>query len=142
MSSPIDELHEWNRKMVDDFRANGGKPGGPFAGSPLLLLHTKGARTGQERINPLMYQALTDERVAVFATANGAPAHPDWYFNLVVNPNVIAEIGTGSRKYRAYTAFGDEREVVWSLQKLRYPSFAEFETSTTRKIPVVILEPR
>ena len=62
MSSPIDELHEWNRKMVEDFRANGGKPGGPFAGSPLLLLHTIGARSGRERINPLMYQDLGDGR--------------------------------------------------------------------------------
>jgi hypothetical protein len=77
MSSPIDELHDWNRKMIEEFRFNGGKPGGPFAGSPLLLLHTFGARTGQERVNPLMYQDLMDGRVAVFATANGAPTHPD-----------------------------------------------------------------
>jgi deazaflavin-dependent oxidoreductase (nitroreductase family) len=141
VSSPIDELHEWNRKMVEEFRANGGKPGGPFAGSPLLLLHTNGARTGEERINPLMYQDLTDGRFAVFATANGAPTNPDWYYNLVVNPNVGAEIGTESRPYRAYTAFGDEREEVWSRQKLRFPSFADFESSTVRQIPVVILEP-
>jgi deazaflavin-dependent oxidoreductase (nitroreductase family) len=142
MSSPIDELHEWNRKMVDDFRAHGGKPGGPFAGSPLLLLHTRGARTGEERINPLMYQDLTNGRVAVFATANGAPTNPDWYFNLVVNPNVSAEIGAESRRFRAYTAFGEEREEVWSRQKLHFPSFANFEISTARLIPVVILEPR
>lgn len=142
MSSPIDELHEWNRKMVDDFRANGGKPGGPFAGSPLLLLHTNGARTGEERINPLMFQDLTDGRVAVFATANGAPSNPDWYFNLVANSNVSAEIGTGSRRFRAYTALGVEREEVWSRQKLLFPSFANFEKSTAREIPVVILEPR
>jgi deazaflavin-dependent oxidoreductase (nitroreductase family) len=141
MSSPIDELHEWNRKMVEEFRANGGKPGGPFAGSPLLLLHTIGARTGQERINPLMYQDLMNGKVAVFATANGAPTHPDWYFNLVVNPNVNAEIGIESRRFRAYTAFGEEREQVWSRQKQRFPSFADFDEMTDRQIPVVILEP-
>jgi deazaflavin-dependent oxidoreductase (nitroreductase family) len=141
MSSPIDELHEWNRKMVEEFRANGGKPGGPFAGSPLLLLHTVGARTGQERINPLMYQDLMDGKVAVFATANGAPAHPDWYYNLVVNPNVNAEIGTESHRFRAYTAIGEEREEVWSRQKRDFPSFADFEEITVRQIPVVILEP-
>jgi deazaflavin-dependent oxidoreductase (nitroreductase family) len=141
MSSPIDELHEWNRKMVDDFRANGGKPGGAFAGSPLLLLHTNGARTGVERINPLMYQDLTNGRVAVFATANGAATNPDWYFNLVVNPNVSAEIGIESSRFRAYTAFDEEREEVWSRQKQRFPSFADFEEMTVRQIPVVILEP-
>jgi deazaflavin-dependent oxidoreductase (nitroreductase family) len=142
MSSPIDELHEWNRKMVVEFRANGGKPGGPFAGSPLLLLHTIGARTGQERINPLMYQDLMEGKVAVFATANGAPTHPDWYYNLVVNPNVSAEIGSESRRFRASTALGEEREEVWSRQKLRFPSFANFEEMTVRQIPVVILEPK
>jgi deazaflavin-dependent oxidoreductase (nitroreductase family) len=142
MSSPIDELHEWNRKMVEEFRANGGKPGGPFAGSPLLLLHTIGARTGEERINPLMYQDLMNGKVAVFATANGAPTHPDWYYNLVVNPNVSAEIGIESRRFRASTALGEEREEVWSLQKLRFPSFADFEELTVRQIPVVILDPR
>ena len=141
MSSPIDELHEWNRKMIEEFRSNGGKPGGPFTGSPLLLLHTIGARSGQERVNPLMFQDLMDGKVAVFATANGAPTHPDWYFNLVVNPNVSAEIGTESRRYRASTALGEEREDVWSRQKLRFPSFADFEEMTARQIPVVILEP-
>jgi deazaflavin-dependent oxidoreductase (nitroreductase family) len=142
MSSPIDELHAWNRKMVDDFRTSGGKPGGPFEGSPLLLLHTNGGRTGEERINPLMYQDLTDGRVAVFATANGAPTNPDWYFNLEANPNVSAEIGTESRALRAYTAVGVERVEVWTRQKLRFPSFENFEKSTAREIPVVILGPR
>jgi deazaflavin-dependent oxidoreductase (nitroreductase family) len=141
VSSPIDELHEWNRKMVEEFRANGGKPGGSFASSPLLLLHTIGAHTGQERVNPLMYQDLMDGKVAVFATANGAPIHPDWYFNLVVNPNVSAEIGSESRRFRASTAVGEEREEVWSRQKLRFPSFADFEKMTVRQIPVVILDP-
>jgi deazaflavin-dependent oxidoreductase (nitroreductase family) len=141
MSSPVDELHEWNRRMIEEFRAHGGKPGGPFAGSPLLLLHTIGARTGQERINPLMYLDLNGGKVAVFATANGAPSHPDWYHNLVVNPNVSAEIGTESRRFRAYTAYGDEREEIWSRQKHDFPSFADFEASSDRQIPVVILEP-
>lgn len=141
MSSPIEELHEWNRKMVEEFRASGGKPGGPFAGSPLLLLYTIGARTGRERVNPLMYQDLSDGKFAVFATANGASSHPDWYYNLVVNPNVSAEIGTELRRYRAYTAFGEEREVVWSRQTQDFPSFADFEVRTVRQIPVIILDP-
>jgi deazaflavin-dependent oxidoreductase (nitroreductase family) len=127
--------------MVAEFRANGGKPGGPFAGSPLLLLHTTGARTGQERINPLMYQDLLDGRYAVFATANGAPTNPDWYNNLVVNSKVSAEVGTELGEFRAHTALGEEREEVWTRQKFRFPSFADLEARTARQIPVVILEP-
>src|ERR1700692_3080401 len=136
MSSPLDELHEWNRKMVEEFRASGGKPDGPFAGSPLLLLHTIGARSGRERINPLMYQDLGDGRVAVFASANGAPAHPDWYRNLVANPTVPAEIGTAILRFRAHTATDEEREPIWFRQKQGSPGFAGFETSTDRQIPV------
>src|ERR1700692_4298062 len=109
MSSPLDELHEWNRKMVEEFRASGGKPDGPFAGSPLLLLHTIGARSGRERINPLMYQDLGDGRVAVFASANGAPTHPDWYHNLLANPIVTADIGIETYRFRARTATAEER---------------------------------
>src|ERR1700730_12480869 len=141
MSWPIDELHEWNRKMVEEFRANGGKPGGPFAGSPLLLLHTIGARSGRERTNPLMYQDLRAGRVTVFASANGAPTHPDWYHNLVANPIVIAEIGTEARQFRAHTATGEERQMIWSRQMQGSPGFAGFEARTDRQIPVVILEP-
>jgi deazaflavin-dependent oxidoreductase (nitroreductase family) len=141
MSSPTDELHQWNRKMVEEFRANGGKPAGPFAGSALLLLHTTGVRSGRERINPLMYQDLGDGRVAVFASANGAPNHPDWYHNLVANPTITAEIGTEERPFRAHTATGEERESIWSRQKQGSPGFAGFEATTDRQIPVVILEP-
>ncbi len=125
--------------MVEEFRANGGRPGGPFAGSPLLLLHTIGARSGRGRINP--YQHLGDGRVAVFASANGAPTHPDWYHNLVANPIVIVEIGTATREFRAHTATGEEREPIWSRQKQGPPGFAGFEASTDRQIPVVILDP-
>ena len=141
MSSPIDELHEWNRKMIEEFHANGGKPGGAFVGSPLLLLHTIGVRTGQERINPLMYQDCGGGKVAVFATANGAPANPDWYHNLVANPTVIAEIGTEAGRFSARTATAEEREPIWSRQKQSAPAFAGFEARTDRQIPVVILEP-
>jgi deazaflavin-dependent oxidoreductase (nitroreductase family) len=88
-----------------------------------------------------MYQDLMDAKVAVFATANGAPNHPDWYYNVVVYPNVSAEIGSESRRYRAYTAFGEERDEVWSRQKRDFPGFADLEVRTVRQIPVVILDP-
>jgi deazaflavin-dependent oxidoreductase (nitroreductase family) len=113
---------------------------GPFAGSPLLLLHTTGVRSGRERINPLMYQDLGDGGVAAFASANSAPTHPDWYHNLVAYPTIMAEIGTEARRFRAYTATGGEREAIWSRQKQASAGFAGFGATTDRKIPVVIFE--
>ena len=137
----MDQVMDWNRKLIEEFRANGGKVGGNFAGAPLLLLHTIGARSGQERINPMMYQDLGDGRVAVFASKNGEPTNPDWYHNLVAHPDVTAEIGTETRRFRARTASADEREPIWSKQKEDYPGFAGYEAKTGRQIPVVILEP-
>ena len=141
MTSPREEVNDWNRRTIEEFRANGGKVGGPFAGAPLLLLHTVGARSGKERINPMMYRDLGEGRVAVFATRAGDPANPDWYHNLVANPRVTAEIGAETRAFRARTATGDERESIWIPQKRENPGFATYETMTTRQIPVVILEP-
>lgn len=136
----MSDMNDWNRKIIDEFRSNDGKVGGQFEGAPILLLHTSGARTGRERVNPMMYQALGDA-VAVFASKGGAPTHPDWYHNLVANPDVRAEIGTDERTFRARTATGEERERIWTRQKQDYPGFAEYEASTDREIPVVILEP-
>lgn len=141
MSSPADEANGWNRKIIEEFHANGGKVGGNFAGAPLLLLHTVGARSGQERVNPLMYKDLGDGQVAVFATRGGAPSNPDWYRNLVANRSVTAEIGTATRQFLARTAIGDERESIWSAQKRDYSGFASYEAMTDRVIPVVVLDP-
>jgi deazaflavin-dependent oxidoreductase (nitroreductase family) len=140
MSPSNEQAHDWNRKTIEEFRAGGGEVGGTFEGTPLLLLHTIGARSGQERINPVMYQDLGGGRVAVFATKGGEPTHPDWYHNLVANPDVTAEIGTDTRHFRARTA-ADEREPIWTKQKQDYPGFAGYEAKTDRQIPVVILEP-
>ncbi len=141
MTSPRDQVNDWNRRTIEEFRRNGGKVGGPFAGAPLLLLHTVGARSGIERINPMMYRDLGERRVAVFATRAGDPVHPDWYHNLVANPDVIAEIGPETRVFRARTATGDDREAIWSQQKKENPGFATYEAKTERQIPVVILDP-
>ncbi len=105
--------NDFNRTVIQEFRANAGKVGGHFAGAPLLLLHTTGARTGQERVTPMMYQDLGGGAVAVFASKGGAPTHPDWYRNLVAHPDITAEIGTGSRRLRARVAEGDERDGIW-----------------------------
>jgi deazaflavin-dependent oxidoreductase (nitroreductase family) len=141
MSSALDDASDWNRKVIEEFRANAGKVGGPFAGAPLLLLHTIGARSGLARINPVMYQELGGGAVAVFASKGGAPKHPDWFFNLVSHPEVTAEMGAGTRQFRARTATAQERAPIWDRQKQQYPGFAEYETQTDREIPVVILEP-
>ena len=131
---------DFNSKIIAEFRANEGRVGGPFEGSPLLLLHTKGAKSGQERVNPVMYQAVGDN-FAVFASKAGAPTNPDWYHNLLASPQVQAEIGTETITATARVAGDAERDRLWDAQKQAYPGFADYERKTTRRIPVVILEP-
>lgn len=136
------EMQDWNAQIIEEFRSNAGRVGGNFEGAPLLLLHTTGARSGAERINPMMHQDLGDGRIAVFASKAGADTHPAWYHNLVAHPDVTAEIGDGTRAFGARTATSDERTPIWEQQKKDYPGFAGYEASTDREIPVVILEPR
>ncbi|MCE9621466.1 MAG: nitroreductase family deazaflavin-dependent oxidoreductase [Actinomycetia bacterium] len=136
----MSDVNDWNSKIIEEFRANGGKVGGQFEGAPLLLLHTTGARTGTERINPIMYQDLGGP-IAVFASKAGADTDPDWYRNINANPAVTAEIGTSTRSFNARTAKGDERETIWTKQKKDYPGFAGYEEKTSREIPVVVLDP-
>lgn len=130
----------WNSKIIDEFRANGGKVGGPFEGAPLLLLHTMGARSGQERVNPMMYRTDGD-RLVVFASKAGAHTNPDWFHNLRANPSVRVEVGTETRNMVARVADADERVRFWEAQKRDWPGFADYETKTERQIPVVVLEP-
>ncbi|WP_025620548.1 nitroreductase family deazaflavin-dependent oxidoreductase [Salinispora cortesiana] len=132
-------MDDWNEKIIKEFRENDGRVGGQFAGAPLLLLHTVGAKSGQPRLNPMMYQKL-DHGYAVFASKAGAPSHPDWYHNLRAHPQVKAEIGTDTFDLVARVAAGDERERIWSAQKDAFPGFAEYKAKTTREIPVVVLE--
>lgn len=133
-------MNDWNTKIIEEFRANGGQVGGQFEGAPLLLLHTFGAKSGQERVNPVMYQPDGD-RLVVFASKGGAPTSPDWFHNVVANPEVTAEVGTETVRLTARAAEGEERERLWTKQKADWPGFAEYESKTTRQIPVVILEP-
>jgi deazaflavin-dependent oxidoreductase (nitroreductase family) len=130
----------WNTKIIEEFRANGGRVGGNFEGAPLLLLHTTGARSGQVRVNPMMYRKVGDD-YAVFASKGGAPDHPDWYHNLLAHPQVSAEIGTRTERFTARVAEGDEREQIWVPHKEKNPGFADYERKTTRQIPVVVLDP-
>jgi deazaflavin-dependent oxidoreductase (nitroreductase family) len=137
----MSDMKDFNQQIIEEFRANGGKVGGMFEGAPMILLHHKGAKSGAERVNPLMYQDLGDGSIAVFASKGGAPTNPDWYYNVVANPDTKIELGTEERNVRARVADEDERERIWGAQKTAFPQFAEYEqTSAGRTIPVVILE--
>jgi deazaflavin-dependent oxidoreductase (nitroreductase family) len=133
------EVSEWNRAIIDEFRANHGKVGGSFAGAPLLLLHTTGAKTGQERVSPMMYLADGD-RLLVFASKAGAPTNPDWYHNLVAKPTATVDVGDETFAVTATVVTGAERDRLYAKQAALYPGFKEYEEKTTRTIPVVALE--
>ena len=135
----MSETNNWNAKIIDEFRANDGKLGGPFEGADMLLLHTRGAKTGAERVNPLAYQPLGDD-IAIFASKAGADTNPDWFYNLKAHPDVTIEVGTDTVATRARVAEGEERERIWARQKEIMPGFAEYETKTSRQIPVIVLE--
>jgi len=135
----MSETNDWNAKIVDEFRANAGKLGGPFEGATMLLLHTRGAKTGAERVNPVAYQHVGDD-IAVFASKGGADTNPDWFHNLKAHPEVTVEVGSDTIDVRARVAEGDERERIWEKQKQLMPGFAEYEAKTTRQIPVLVLE--
>jgi deazaflavin-dependent oxidoreductase (nitroreductase family) len=134
-------VHAMNRQVIEEFRANGGKTLTRFAGTELLLLHTKGARTGAERVNPMMF-ARDDDRFVVFASKNAAPSHPDWYRNLLANPDVEVELGTERFAARAVVLKGEERRRVWEQSAKQFPFLDEHQSRTERAIPVVVLERR
>ncbi len=131
-------VSDWNRQVVAEFRANGGRLGGNFEGAPVLLLHTWGRNTGTERVNPMMYLAQ-DGRTFVFASKAGAPADPDWYLNLLAHPQVTVELGTETFTATAVPVTGPERDTIYAEQARRYPGFAEYQANTDRMIPVVEL---
>ena len=135
------ENENFNDKIIAEFRANAGKMGGPFQGAPMLLLHHTGAKSGTERVNPLMYQQVGDS-YAIFASFAGAPRDPDWYYNLAAHPDTTVEMGTDTVRVRARVANPDERERIWNKQKEIAPGFADYEKSAApRVIPVILLDP-
>jgi len=136
----MSDVQDWNSKIIEEFRANEGKVGGPFAGAPVLLLHTTGAKTGRGRVNPMMYADLDGHRY-VFATKAGADTNPDWYWNLVAHPDVTVEVGTETYEAAAVPVTEDDRDRIYAEQARRYQGFAEYEQMTSRTIPVVELIP-
>lgn len=136
----MSEFNDWNRKIIEEFRANGGKVGGMFDGKTLLLLHTKGAKSKQERINPVAY-VRDGEKFVVIASKAGAPTNPDWYYNIVASPNLTVEVGKETFRVHATVADDPERSRLYGKMVEMMPGFDEYRHKTTRKIPVVVLTP-
>ncbi|TGD89904.1 nitroreductase family deazaflavin-dependent oxidoreductase [Mycolicibacterium sp. CH28] len=130
---------EINRKVIEEFRATGGKAGGMFEGKPLVLVHHVGAKSGTERIAPLV-PLLEDGRIYIFASKGGADTNPDWYHNLVANPNTVVELGTETFPVAARVLSGSERDEVYAKQVAVEPQFGAYQQSTSRVIPVVELQ--
>jgi deazaflavin-dependent oxidoreductase (nitroreductase family) len=137
----VPEAARWNDWVINQFRANGGNVPGQ-EGRHLLLLHHVGAKSGQERTTPLLYRTNDQGQPVVFAAFAGARHHPSWFDNLRANPDVSYELGTEFRRARARVTTGDERALIWGLQKADNPGFAQFEElAAPRQIPVIVLEP-
>jgi deazaflavin-dependent oxidoreductase (nitroreductase family) len=135
-------MTDFNTAIIEEFRANGGKVGGPFAGADLLLLHHTGARTGKERVTPLAFLPA-GESYAIFASKAGAPENPAWYRNLIAHPEATIEVGTAVIGVRARVAGPAERDDLYARQVKRAPNFADYEAKAApyRTIPVVVLDP-
>lgn len=139
MSFDREGVRKWNESITAEFRANHGKVGGHFEGVPMLLMTTKGAKSGRPHLSPLVYQPDGD-RMIIFASRAGDDHHPHWYLNLVAHPEVTLEVGDETFTARATVLAGDERARFFARQKAAMPQFAEYEAKTSRLIPVVALE--
>jgi deazaflavin-dependent oxidoreductase (nitroreductase family) len=131
-------VNDWNASIIAEFRANAGVLGGPFAGAPVLLLHTSGAKSGRQRVNPVMYLPK-ENAMYVFASKAGAPSNPDWYYNLLAHPHVIVEVGEETFEAVATPLEGEARERIYEEQAAQSPQFAEYQAKTSRVIPVIEL---
>jgi deazaflavin-dependent oxidoreductase (nitroreductase family) len=132
---------DFNAQVIDEFRQNGGKVGGMFEGRPMILVHHVGARSGQERVTPLVY--LPDgNRYVIFASKAGAPENPGWYHNLKAHPETVVEVGDQTVDVVAEEATGEERARLYAAQVAVQPQFGEYQEKTTRQIPVIVLTPK
>ena len=139
-------MSDFNDKVIEEFRANEGRVGGPFEGAPMVLVHHVGRRSGEDRVSPMMYLPGPDggadeDAIFVFASKAGAPTHPDWYLNLVAAGRGSVEVGTTSYDVTVEEVTGEDRDRVYAVQASRYPGFAEYEDRTRgiRTIPVLRL---
>ena len=138
MTDAVDR-NAFNRSVIEEFRANEGKVGGMFAGAPMILITHKGAKSGKEYTSPLVYTRDADN-VVIIASKGGAPEDPQWFRNLVANPDVTVEIGTEKYAGHARVAAGAERDRLFRAQADLMPNFDEYASKTSRTIPVVVIE--
>jgi deazaflavin-dependent oxidoreductase (nitroreductase family) len=132
---------DFNRKLVDDLRTHGGKATfGPFVGRDIVILTTTGAKSGETRVNPLVFTRTDDGELVIVASKGGAPTHPSWYHNLVAHPEVTVEVLGEEFKARARVTDGDEHERLYNHHANVNPMFQDYRKRTTRKIPVIVLE--
>ena len=134
-------MNDFNSDVINEFRANDGKVGGGFEGASMVLVHHTGARSGTERVTPLVYRPEGDGWV-IFASKGGAPDNPDWYHNLMAHPATTIEVGSERVDVTAIEVTGAERDRIFEAQKAEAPQFAEYEASTDRIIPVILFERR
>ena len=134
-------MADFNTQVINEFRENHGSVGGPFAGAPLLLLHHRGAKSGVERVTPLVYMR-DGERYLIFASKAGAPENPAWYHNLKAHPDTTIEVGSETIAVTAHELTGEERDSIYAAQAAAMPNFKEYQDKTTRTIPVVALSAR
>lgn len=138
MAETID-WDQMNNQVIKEFRETGGKAGGIFEGSPLVLVHHTGAKSGKKRIAPLV-PLLDGDRIYIFASKGGADSHPDWYHNLVANPDTVVELGSETFPVKARVLSGDERDEIYAKQVALEPQFGDYQRKTTRLIPVIELQ--
>ena len=131
-------MSDWNTQIIDEFRANEGRVGGQFAGAPMILVHHTGARTGTERVNPLVYFPDGD-RMVIIASAGGAPKNPDWYHNLKAHPRTSVEVGAETFEVDVVEVTGDERDRLWDRVVTAMPGFGDYQRNTARRIPLLAL---
>ena len=135
----MSDRNDFNTRVIEEFRANEGKVGGPFADRPMMLLTTIGAKTGQPRTSPLVY-TLDRDRVVIIASKGGAPTNPAWFHNLIANPDVTVEIGAECFEARAIIPDRAERDRLFDAQAAIMPGFRDYQEKTERIIPVIVLE--
>lgn len=132
-------MSDWNKKVIEEFRADKGKVGGYFENMTLLLLHTRGAKSGLPRLSPTAYTEDGD-RLVIIASKGGADTHPDWYYNVVANPNVTIEVGTETYDAVATVEQEPERTRLYDQMAAQYPGFEAYRQKTSRNIPVITLK--
>jgi deazaflavin-dependent oxidoreductase (nitroreductase family) len=130
---------DYNAKIIKEFRATGGHPGGEWAGTDMIVIHHTGAKSGIERVTPLGCFPLGGSRFAIVASSGGSPAHPAWYHNLKASPVITVEVGAETFTAVAEQLTGTARAELWPKLIARYPTLAAHQAKTTRQFPVFVL---